>query len=97
MPRSLGATVLRLCPASIAFLPDEDQGYFFVDVQLPDGAALPRTRQVLEKVYTIMAETPGIEQVVWIGGFSLISGVATNAGFAVGVLEPFAGDARRGT
>ncbi len=73
-----------------AFLPDEDQGYFFVDMQLPDGAALPRTHQVLKKVYEIMAETPGIEQVVWIGGFSLISGAATNAGFAVAVLEPFA-------
>ncbi len=86
----LGATVFGYAQLPSAFLPDEDQGYFFVDAQLPDGAALPRTRQVLEKVYTIMAETPGIEQVVWIGGFSLISGVATNAGFAVAVLEPFA-------
>ena len=75
-------------PAS--FLPDEDQGYFFVDVQLPDGAALPRTQQVMDKVYAIMAETPGIGKIVRIGGFSLISGASTNAGLGVGVLEPWA-------
>jgi len=86
----LGVTFFGYTQLPAAFLPDEDQGYFFVDAQLPDGAALPRTHQVLQKVYGAMAETPGIKDVVWIGGFSLISGVATNAGFAVGVLEPFA-------
>jgi len=85
----LGVTFFGYTRLPAAFLPDEDQGYFFVDLQLPDGAALPRTHTVLEKVYEIMAKTPGVNQVVWIGGFSLISGVATNAGFAVGVLAPF--------
>ncbi len=89
----MGATYFGYTRLPAAFLPDEDQGYFFVDVQLPDGAALPRTRQVLGKVHEIMAKTPGINQIVWMGGFSLISGVATNAGFAVGVLDPW--DERR--
>jgi len=85
----VGATYFGFLKLPSAFLPNEDQGYFFVDVQLPDGAALPRTKGVLQRVSQIMAETPGIEGVVQIGGFSLISGNASNVGFSVGVLAPW--------
>lgn len=50
---------------------------------------MPRTKDVLKRVSTIMAETPGIDDVVQIGGFSLISGNASNVGFSVGVLAPW--------
>jgi len=74
------------------FLPDEDQGYFFVNVQLPEGAALPRTARVLEEVAAILGETPGVERLVQVGGFNIVAGnQATNAGMTVVVLAPWDG------
>lgn len=72
------------------FLPPEDRGAFFVDIKLPDGAALSRTAVVLEEVETILLETPGIANVITVGGFSILSGsVASNAAFAIAVLDPW--------
>ncbi|MGH7131600.1 MAG: efflux RND transporter permease subunit [Phycisphaerales bacterium] len=65
-----------------AFLPEEDQGYFYVGIQLPDAASLQRTDAACLKVEKILQETPGIEYVTTIGGFSLLSGVQnTYSGF----------------
>ncbi|MDJ0895256.1 MAG: multidrug efflux RND transporter permease subunit [Alphaproteobacteria bacterium] len=73
-----------------AFLPQEDQGYFFLNAQLPDGAALPRTEATLARATEILRETPGIDHVVEIGGFSILSGSnASNNGFAVAILAPW--------
>jgi HAE1 family hydrophobic/amphiphilic exporter-1 len=72
------------------FLPDEDQGYFFVSAQLPEGAALPRTARVQEEIRGILEETPGVARLVQIGGFNIVGGAsATNAGMTVVVLEPW--------
>jgi len=72
------------------FLPPEDRGAFFVDIRLPDGAALPRTSAVVDQVETIISETPGVKSVISIGGFSLLSGaIASNAAFAIAILEPW--------
>jgi multidrug efflux pump len=72
------------------FLPPEDRGAFFVDIKLPDGAALPRTAAVLKQVQTIIGETPGVANVISIGGYSLLSGaIASNAGFAIAILDPW--------
>jgi HAE1 family hydrophobic/amphiphilic exporter-1 len=92
----MAATYFGYTQLPASFLPDEDQGYFFVDVQLPDGAALPRTQQVMEKIYEIMEETPGIDKIIRINGLSLISGASTNAGLGVGVLQPWADRQSRG-
>ncbi len=63
------------------FLPDEDQGYFFLNAQLPDGASLDRTRAVMDRVSAVLEQTPGVAKYVAIGGFSLLDGVAaTNSG-----------------
>jgi hydrophobic/amphiphilic exporter-1 (mainly G- bacteria), HAE1 family len=63
------------------FLPDEDQGYLFVSVQLPDAASQERTRNTLHKVGEILAKTEGVENYVAINGFSMLDGGAsTNAG-----------------
>ncbi|MFO1120171.1 MAG: efflux RND transporter permease subunit [Rhodospirillales bacterium] len=73
-----------------AFLPDEDQGYFFVNVQLPPAAALPRTGEVMTIVGDILKETPGVHSVVAIGGFSLLTGTsASNSGALFPVLAPW--------
>ncbi|MGR8934801.1 MAG: efflux RND transporter permease subunit [Gammaproteobacteria bacterium] len=73
-----------------AFLPEEDQGYFFVSIQLPEGAALPRTLEVMHDLGEKMARTPGVAHVIEVAGFNIISGTnASNNGFGVAVLKPW--------
>jgi len=57
------------------FLPEEDQGYLFLAVQLPNAASLQRTDEVCRKVEQILAETPGVRSYNSIVGFSLLSTV----------------------
>ncbi|MBV8915435.1 MAG: efflux RND transporter permease subunit, partial [Acetobacteraceae bacterium] len=73
------------------FLPEEDQGAFFVAVQLPDGASVTRTREVVERVEGIAHQIPQIQNVLSIVGFSLLDGGnQSNAAFMVLRLKPFA-------
>ncbi|MCP4293564.1 MAG: multidrug efflux RND transporter permease subunit [bacterium] len=57
------------------FLPDEDQGYFFVNASLPDGASLERTSVVTDQINAILSQTPGVAKYLTVGGFSLLDGV----------------------
>jgi len=59
------------------FIPEEDQGYAIVGVQLPDGASLERTKEVTAKVDKILADTPGVAHRLNIGGISLLDNSAT--------------------
>jgi HAE1 family hydrophobic/amphiphilic exporter-1 len=62
------------------FLPVEDQGYFIVGIQLPDGASQERTNEVVKKINAILSKTPGVANVNTIGGQSLFDGtVSSNA------------------
>lgn len=73
-----------------AFLPNEDQGYFFVNVQLPPAAALTRTSDVMTEVADILQATPGVHSVVAVGGFSFLTGTnASNSGVLFAVLDPW--------
>jgi HAE1 family hydrophobic/amphiphilic exporter-1 len=54
------------------FLPVEDQGYILISVQLPDAASQQRTREVLHKIDSILAHTPGVRDWISIGGLSLL-------------------------
>ncbi|MFY9943568.1 MAG: multidrug efflux RND transporter permease subunit [Desulfobacterales bacterium] len=72
-----------------SFLPNEDQGAFFVDIQLPEAAALARTNLVLAQVSEMIQKTPGVADVIAVSGFSIISGASENVGLAVVVLEPW--------
>jgi HAE1 family hydrophobic/amphiphilic exporter-1 len=56
-----------------SFVPDEDQGYFYVNIQLPNAASLERTEQVVAKLQKIASGIPGVEHVTTISGFSLLS------------------------
>jgi hydrophobic/amphiphilic exporter-1 (mainly G- bacteria), HAE1 family len=71
------------------FLPIEDQGYVLVSVQLPDGAALERTRKALDQVSTIAGKDPSVAQVIAISGISVLDNSAplANAGVAYVVLK----------
>ena len=72
------------------FLPEEDQGAFFVAVQLPDGASLSRTREVVKKVEDLVRPMPQVEGVLSIVGFSLLDGGnQANSAFLVVRLKPF--------
>ena len=61
-----------------SFLPDEDQGYAFVNLQLPNGASLERTTAVAADVEKILTNTPGVEYATSVVGFSLLSYVRTS-------------------
>jgi HAE1 family hydrophobic/amphiphilic exporter-1 len=64
------------------FIPDEDQGYFFLNVQLPDASSMERTDAVCRKIDTILAATPEVVSYNTIVGFSLLSySSATYGGF----------------
>lgn len=56
------------------FVPQEDEGWMIVSIQLPDGASLERTEAVCEQVEKIILETDGVEYSVLIGGYSLLDG-----------------------
>jgi len=72
------------------FLPSEDQGAFFVQLQLPQGSSVARTREVVEQVEAILANNPAIQDRLAIVGFSLIDGGAqSNAAFMVARMRPF--------
>jgi hydrophobic/amphiphilic exporter-1 (mainly G- bacteria), HAE1 family len=73
-----------------SFLPDEDQGYFYVNMQLPNSASLERTSDVAVDVEKILANTPGVRYTTSVIGFSLLSTVRTtyNAFFFV-TLKPW--------
>jgi hydrophobic/amphiphilic exporter-1 (mainly G- bacteria), HAE1 family len=61
-----------------SFVPDEDQGYFYLNIQLPNAASLQRTELVAAKVEDILAKTPGVRYSTSILGFSLLSLVRTS-------------------
>ncbi len=73
-----------------SFLPDEDQGYAYVNLQLPNGASLERTSQAAAQIENILANTPGVKYTTSVIGFSLLSFVRTsyNAFFVV-TLKPW--------
>ena len=56
-----------------SFLPDEDQGYLYVNLQLPSAASTERTDLVAKKIENILANTPGVEYTTSVVGFSLHS------------------------
>ena len=72
-----------------AFIPNEDQGYLLIGVQLPDGASLERTGIALDQVSAIAQATPGVEHVVALAGLSVLdsNSALANAGVAYVILK----------
>jgi len=66
------------------FLPEEDQGAFFVSVQLPDGASVTRTSKAVQRIETLLKQMPQIQNVFAIIGYSILDSVnEPNAAFVV--------------
>jgi HAE1 family hydrophobic/amphiphilic exporter-1 len=64
------------------FLPEEDQGYLFINVALPDAASLQRTQDTCRKIEAILRKTPGVEHFQTVAGISLLSNAQnTYSGF----------------
>ena len=81
----LGKTLSR------SFLPDEDQGYFMVNVELPEAASLQRTLAVMKTIDAVLRTEPAIQYVSGIGGYSMLSQTSSprNAFFFCS-LKPYA-------
>jgi HAE1 family hydrophobic/amphiphilic exporter-1 len=77
-----------------SFLPDEDQGYLYAGLQLPDASSLQRSSEAARMVEKAILETPGVEKVSSVMGYSMLSGVnATYSSFFFVSLKPW--DARK--
>jgi HAE1 family hydrophobic/amphiphilic exporter-1 len=89
-----GMTVLALWFGSrlpTSFLPDEDQGFVYAGLQLPNAASLQRNDDVSRKVEDIITKTPGVEGVTSVIGYSMLSGVqATYSSFFFVTLKEWA-------
>lgn len=63
------------------FIPEEDQGYLFVNIQLPNAASMQRTNAVIQEVNTILSEVEEVKSNASAAGFNMLSGsMSTNAG-----------------
>src|SRR6201997_713803 len=87
--RKAGVVMVLLVVAGVAawffskhlptsFLPDEDQGYLYINMQLPKAASLERTSAAAKQVEDVLAKTPGVQYTTSVVGFSLLSYVRTS-------------------
>lgn len=82
----VGAGVL-FTNTSKGFIPLEDNGYLFVDVQLPDAATIGRTEVVTSRLQDKIAVIPGVRSTVLVNGFSLLNGAISNGAMIIVNLE----------
>jgi hydrophobe/amphiphile efflux-1 (HAE1) family protein len=72
------------------FVPTEDQGYVFANVQLPDAASLERTRAVMGKLDELIRSTDGVADVVSVAGYSMLTGTnGSNTGMIFIMFAPW--------
>jgi len=84
-----GSTWLLFSLSPTSFLPDEDLGAFFINAQLPEGASIARTNEVMDQMTGSLQQIDGVDDVLGVSGFSLLSGTAENVGFGIAVLKPW--------
>jgi HAE1 family hydrophobic/amphiphilic exporter-1 len=86
----IGGTALLGTRLPSGFIPEEDQGYILANLQLPDAASLQRTSDAAKEVERIIQETPGVDSVTTVDGFSMLtSSYATNTAFFFIWLKPW--------
>lgn len=77
-----GVVVFSFSTMPKGFLPEEDQGYFFASVQLPEAASLERTEAVMAQARELLLANPAVEDVIQVSGFNILNGTsASNGGF----------------
>lgn len=82
---SVGGIVWASANTPTGFVPDEDRGMIFVNVELPAGASMDRTVEVTNRLYAKVREVPGVMGASMVNGFSLLSGAGSN--FALGFVK----------
>ncbi|MGH7090431.1 MAG: efflux RND transporter permease subunit, partial [Stellaceae bacterium] len=86
----LAVTYLLYATVPSTFLPNEDPGYFFVILQLPNGSSLQRTEAVVEQTREILQATSGVDSVLSISGLNFITRASTpNSAAQFVVLKPW--------
>jgi HAE1 family hydrophobic/amphiphilic exporter-1/multidrug efflux pump len=71
------------------FVPNEDQGYFFTVFNLPDGASMERTDQLMRRAESDLKTIPGVEEVLTMGGLNLLTNAYTsNNASIITMLKP---------
>jgi HAE1 family hydrophobic/amphiphilic exporter-1 len=84
----IGATGYLATSLPSGFVPTEDKKAFFIDVQLPNGASINRTKEVVSRMVDELNELEGVTNVISASGYSIISGaVSSNAGLMVVILS----------
>ena len=82
-----GATAWLTASVPTAFLPAEDQGYLFVDIQLPDASSTNRTQAVMDKISPIINNDPAVNNVITVAGYSLLGGAGSNNALGIIILD----------
>lgn len=77
---SVGIIYWSATTTPTGFVPNEDRGMIFTDIELPAGASLDRTVAVTQELYDKIKDIPGVEGGSIVNGFSLISGAGSNYG-----------------
>lgn len=72
-----------------SFIPSEDQGAFFINIQLPEGASRERTDALVKKAIPLVLEEKGVAHAMNITGHSIIGGSGENVAFIVTILDPW--------
>ena len=94
-PITIACFAALLCVAVIGFqrlpagfVPQEDEGFCMVAIQLPDAASIERTNEVVEQATLFAKEIPGVKNVLTVSGYSILSGAgASNMGFMAVIFE----------
>ena len=86
----IGVTVILLQQVPRGFIPQQDQGYVIVAVELPKGASLQRTDIVVQRATELMQETPGVKNIIGIVGLSGATfSSSSNSAVMFTMLDPF--------
>ena len=72
-----------------SFIPSEDQGVIFMNIQLPEGATRNRTQEFVDKIYPLVKEEPGVDNVMNVVGSSMIAGSGENVAMGIITLHPW--------
>lgn len=83
----LAATTWLGMNVPTGFVPSEDQGFVFIDIQLPDAASSQRTEEVIKKITDKVLKDPGVTDVIAVSGYSLIGGAGPNNGLGIVILK----------
>ena len=72
-----------------SFIPGEDQGVIMLNVQLPEGASRERTQKFMDKIYPLIKEEEGVDNIMVVVGSSMIGGTGENVALGIITLKPW--------